>query len=111
MNVLITFLDVWLMVVAFALGFEAIGIELAAPWTVSALILGCSAMLAFLLPPSYGAGPTAAAIFVLSLFAIDESSALAYSAIWWILSQIPALLFGVPALFFIRKEQPSSSES
>ena len=105
-NVLITFLDVWLMIVAFALGFEVLGIDLEATWTISALILGCSAMLAFLLPPSYGAGPAAAAIFVLSLFGIDESSAVAYSAIWWILSQIPALIFGVPALFFIRRKNP-----
>ena len=51
------------------------------------------------LPPGYGAGPAAASLAVLSMLGADEADALAYAGAWWVLSQLPAVGFGLPALW------------
>ena len=90
------------MVYAFSLGFPAIGLDLVDVWSCSALILGFSAFAAIALPPSYGAGPAAASIFVLSFVGATEEQALAFSAIWWLISQLPAAALGIPSLWLLR---------
>ena len=47
--------------------------------------------------PTYGAGPAAASVFVLSLFGVPQATALAFAALWWLISQVPCALIGVPA--------------
>ena len=83
LNVATAAIEVWLMVFSFSLGFYALGIEIVDVWSTSALILGGSAFAAIALPPSFAAGPAAAAIFVLSFVGVAEEYAIAYSAIWW----------------------------
>ena len=101
-NIAVAALEVWLMVYAFSLGFPALGIELTDPWGCGALILGFSAFAAIALPPTYGAGPAAASLFVLSLVGVSEEQALAYAAIWWMISQLPATALGIPSLWLLR---------
>ena len=101
-NIFITILDVSIMLISFACIFYCLGIPCDLPFTVSTLVLGVSAVAAFALPPSYGAGPAASAILVFSIFQLSEEAALAYAAIWWILSQGPSLFFGIPALWFLK---------
>jgi hypothetical protein len=103
LNLAISAIEVWLMVEAFAIGLEAVGIQSQTPWTVSALILGISAVAAVALPPTYGAGPAAAAVFILSLFGISQEAALSYSALWWLISQLPAAAFGLPCLWLLKR--------
>ena len=103
-NIIVAFVEVWLMIASFALAFWALGIDVATPWTISGLILGFSAIAAIVLPPSVGAGTAAAAVFVLGLFGIESSLAIAYTALWWLISQVPAAILGLPCVFLLRKE-------
>lgn len=103
LNSAVSFIEVWLMIAAFALGFYALGIELVTPWTTAGLILGFSALASIILPPTYGAGTAAAAIFVLGMMGVSEEQAIGYSAVWWLISQVPAMLLGIPALWILRK--------
>ena len=91
------------MIASFALGFWALGIDLSNPWTIAGLILGFSALASIVLPPTYGAGTTAAAIFVLGMMGISEEQAIAYSVVWWLISQLPAMALGIPSLWVLRK--------
>ena len=61
-----------------------------------------------LLPPSYGAGPAAAAVFVLSAFGLSNDEALAYSVGWWMTAQLPAVALGLPAFYGRGESAPSS---
>ena len=101
-NIALTIIDVFVMLVSFACIFYCLNIPCPLPFTVSTLILGISAVAAFALPPSYAAGPAASAILVFSLFQLSEENALAYAALWWVLSQVPSLFFGIPALWFMK---------
>ena len=91
------------MLYSFALGIEALGIEVALPFSISAIILAFAALASILLPPSYGAGPAAAIVFVFALFNLSEAQALAYSTIWWLISQVPAALTGLPSFWLLKK--------
>ena len=102
-NGLASFIEVWLMIASFALGFWAIGIDLGNPWTIAGLILGFSALSSIVLPPTYGAGTAASAIFVLGILGISEELAIAYAAVWWLISQLPAMGLGMPSLWVLRK--------
>lgn len=102
LNIVVAGLEVWGMVFSFALGFWALGIDIPTPWTAAAVMLGFSALAALILPPTYGAGPAAAAVFVLSLFGVEQSVALAYSAIWWLISQVPCALIGIPCIWMLK---------
>ena len=101
-NVLVAGVEVWGMVFSFALGFWALGIDIPTPWTASAVMLGFSALAAVLIPPTYGAGPAAASVFVLSLFGIPQATALAFAALWWLISQVPCALIGVPCIWLLK---------
>ena len=100
----ISSLEILLMLFSFVLGLWAIGINPIAPWGTVCIVLAFSAVAAVALPPSYGAGPAAAILFVFSLLGLQDELALSYAAIWWILSQIPTLITGVPSLWLIKKE-------
>lgn len=102
LNILVAGIEVWGMVFSFALGFWALGIDIPTPWTAAAVMLGFSALAAVILPPTYGAGPAAAAVFVLSLFGIPQSTALAYAALWWVISQIPCAMIGIPCIWLLK---------
>ena len=107
-NIIVACIEVWAMIAAFALAFYALGIDVPTPWTISGLILGMSALASIVLPPTYGAGTAAAAVFVLGLFGVEQELAIAYSALWWIISQIPATIVGLPCVFLLRKEKSQS---
>ena len=102
LNILAASIEVWMMVASFAMALIALGIAIPNPWAISGLILGFSALASIVLPPTYGAGTTAACVFVLGLFGIDQSLALAYSALWWLVSQVPATILGLPCLIALR---------
>jgi hypothetical protein len=95
------------MIASFALGFSVIGLDIAAPWMISGIILGISAVSSVVLPPSYGAGHTAASVFLLGLCNIDSSIALAYATIWWLISQIPTALVGIPCILRVQTQRKS----
>ena len=111
LNLAIAAVEVWLMVESFAIGLEAAGIDTPSPWTLSALVLGLSAVAAVALPPTYGAGPAAASVFILSLFGVSQEAALSYSALWWVLSQVPAAVFGIPCLWLLRRPEGSQEKN
>lgn len=102
LNIAVAAFEVWMMIASFALASSALGIELPAPWMMSGIILGLSALSSLVLPPTYGAGPAAAAVFVFALFGVSSEDALAYSSLWWIISQLPAASLGIPAIMRIR---------
>jgi uncharacterized membrane protein YbhN (UPF0104 family) len=105
LNILVAGIEVWGMVFSFALGFWALGIDIPTPWTAAAVMLGFSALAAIILPPTYGAGPAAAAVFVLSVFGIEQPVALAYSAIWWLISQVPCAIVGIPCIWMLKTSE------
>jgi len=105
LNIVVAFVEVWAMIASFSLAFWALGIDISSPWTISGLILGFSAIAGIVLPPTYGAGTAAAAVFVLALFGIEQSLAIAYTALYWLISQVPAAILGLPCLFLLRKEK------
>ena len=110
-NIALTVADVLVMLLSFSCIFYCLNISCPLPFTVSTLILGVSAVAAFALPPSYGAGPAASAILIFSLFQLPEENALAYAAIWWVLSQVPSLLFGIPAMWFMKSVDNSNTNT
>ena len=93
------------MLHAFALGIQALGIDISTPLSISAIVLAFASVASILLPPSYGAGPLAAILFVFSLFGISETDALAYGTLWWLISQVPAALTGVPSFWLLKSPE------
>jgi len=87
------------MICAFAIALPAVGIHIPTPWVAAAGVLALSSIAAIVLPPSYGAGPAAASVVILSAFGVGQASALAYAGAWWIISQLPATLLGIPCLW------------
>jgi len=98
-NIAIAAVQVVGMVAAFAIALPAVGVEVGAPFLAAAAVLGLSAIAAVVLPPSYGAGPAAASLAVLSTAGASEADALAFAGAYWVLSQLPALLFGLPSMW------------
>lgn len=98
------------MVAAFAMLFPAVGVSVPLPALAAAGILGMSSLASVVLPPSFGAGPAAAAVFVLGAFGLGHADALAYSVGWWMVSQLPAAVLGLPA-FYGRGERLSAASS
>lgn len=90
------------MIATFVIGFEVAGLEVALPWLAASGIMAMSALTAVVLPPSFGAGPAAASVAVLTLFGVDQSGALLYAAAWWILANLPSAALGLPAMWTLR---------
>ncbi len=103
-NVGLSVLQVGLMVGAFALLFPALGLDVPAPVLAASGVLAASALASVLLPPGYGAGPAAAAVAILAAFGLEPAEALRYAAGYWLVSQAPAALLGLP---FLRGRWPS----
>ncbi len=95
----LAYLQVFGMVASFALALPAVEVSVPTPLLAAAMIMGLSSVAAVVLPPSYGAGPAAAALTVLHPLGAQEADVLAYAAAWWVLSQLPALLFGLPSMW------------
>jgi uncharacterized membrane protein YbhN (UPF0104 family) len=87
------------MVVAFALAFPAVGLDVPLPMLAAAGVLAISSVASIVLPPSFGASPAAASVAVLAVFGVEQADALAYAAAWWAISQVPATLIGLPCLW------------
>ena len=98
LNLLLAGVDVAATVGAFALALPAVGLDVPLPWLAASGILAISSLASVVLPPTYAAGPAAASIAVLALFGVDQAGAVAYAGAWWILSQVPAALLGLPCL-------------
>jgi len=108
LNTGLAILQVVGMVIAFTLLFPALGIDVPLPALAASGVLAISSLASVLLPPSYGAGPAAASVLVLGAFGLSADDALAYSVGWWQVSQLPAMLLGLPA-FYGRGERSTAS--
>ena len=107
-NVALAGLQVLGMVGAFAMALTAVGIAVPYPWVAAATILLLSSVAAIGLPPALAAGPALASMAVLPLFGVGDiqdlnalssnPQILAYTGAYWIISQVPAALFGIPCL-------------
>ena len=110
LNTITSIIEVWLMVAAFALGFWIIElnsnmmeISWTMAWSLSGLVLGISAIAGIVLPPTYGAGSAAASIFILGLFGFNQTEALGFASIWWLISQVPAVALGLPSIWIVQQ--------
>ena len=107
-NAALAGLQVLGMVGAFAMALTAVGIAVPYPWVAAAAILLLSSIAAIGLPPALAAGPALASMAVLPLFGVGSIDALgdlasdprilAYTGAYWIISQVPAAVFGAPCL-------------
>ncbi len=95
-------IQVVLVVSAFSLAVPASGAPASDALLAGSLVLGISSLAAFVLPPTMAAGPTAASALVMPLFGVDESGALAYAAMYWLVAHAPAMTMGLPALWARR---------
>ena len=90
------------MVAAFVTGFHAAGLEVELPFLAAAGILAMSSIAAIVLPPSFGAGPAAASVAVLTVFGVDQTGALLYAAAYWFIANLPAVALGLPSVWLRR---------
>lgn len=112
LNSLASIAEVWLMIASFAMGFEMIGLESTSidlnpmlTWSISGLVLGLSAVASIVFPQTYGAGSAAASIFILGLFGFDQTQALGFASVWWLISQVPAVILGLPSLWLLSRKE------
>ena len=105
------------MIASFAMGFEMIGLESTSidlgpmlTWSVSGLVLGLSAIASIVFPQTYGAGSAAASIFILGLFGFDQTQALGFATVWWLISQVPAVILGLPSLWLLSRKESNDHE-
>ena len=98
-NVGLAIIQVVGMVGAFALAFPAIGLDIPLPMLAAAGVLAISSVASIVLPPSFGASPATASVAVLAVFGVSQTDALAHAVAWWIISQIPATVIGLPCLW------------
>lgn len=111
LNSLASVAEVWLMIASFAMGFEMLGLESSMielspllTWSVSGLVLGLSAVASIVFPQTYGAGSAAASVLILGFFGFDQTQALGFATIWWLISQVPTLVLGLPSLWMIGQK-------
>ena len=98
MHVGLAAVDVLATVGAFALLLPAVGLDVPLPFLAASGVLAVSALASIVLPPTYGAGPAAASVAVLAAFGVDAAGALAFAAGYWVVSQAPAAVLGLPCL-------------
>lgn len=97
-HVALAAIDVAATVGAFALLLPAVGLAVPLPLLAAAGVLAISSVASVVLPPTYAAGPAAASVAVLAVFGVDQAGALAYAAGYWLVSQVPAAILGLPCL-------------
>jgi type IV secretory pathway TrbD component len=99
-------IQVGLVVGCFLSLLPTVGIELDPHMPVLAVsgVIAFGALSAIILPPSLGAGPATAAVFVYGLFGVTQDQALAFAAMSWIANTAPVLFLGlIPLLRRIRR--------
>ena len=111
LNSLASVAEVWLMIASFAMGFEMLGLESSMidlspllTWSLSGLVLGLSAVASIVFPQTYGAGSAAASVLILGFFGFNQTQALGFASIWWLISQVPTLVLGLPSLWMIGRK-------
>jgi len=111
LNSLASVAEVWLMIASFAMGFAMLGLESSMidlspllTWSLSGLVLGLSAVASIVFPQTYGAGSAAASVLILGFFGFDQTQALGFASIWWLISQVPTLVLGLPSLWMIGRK-------
>jgi hypothetical protein len=105
LQVSISTLEIFLMLLSFVLALWALQIPIEAPWGSVSLILAFSAIAAVALPPSYGAGPGAAIAFMFAILGLSTELAFAYTGLWWILSQVPTIMTGIPSFWLVKSKE------
>jgi hypothetical protein len=97
LNLALAGLQMALLVGCFCALFPAAGMQLEPdlPLLAASGVIAFSALAAVVLPPAYGAGPTASAIAVLGLFGVSPDAAVAFSALTWLANNVPILTLGM----------------
>lgn len=98
LHVSLAVVDVAATVAGFALLLPVLGISVPMPVLAASGVLAISAVASVVLPPTYGAGPAAASVAVLAAFGVGQADALAFAAGYWVISQVPAVVLGLPCL-------------
>ena len=96
LNLFLAVVQVALVVGCFAALLPTVDLRLDPDMPLLAVsgVIAFGALSAIVLPPSLGAGPAAAAVFVFGFFGIQEDQALAFAAMSWIANTAPVLLLG-----------------
>lgn len=89
-------------VLAFTALLPAVGIDVPMPWLAAAGVLAVASVASVVLPPSWMAGPAAASVAVLGVFGVGTATALAYAAAWWVVTHVPGVALGLPAIWIRR---------
>jgi hypothetical protein len=77
---------------------RALEIPTPSAWLAGTGVMAISSLAGILLPPSYGAGPAAASVFVLGAMGVSAESSMAFATLLWVnASVLPVALGLVPA--------------
>jgi uncharacterized membrane protein YbhN (UPF0104 family) len=100
LNLGLALLQVLLVVGCFRALLPTVGLELTPDMPILAVsgVIAFGALSAIVLPPSLGAGPAAAAVFVFGVFGIGKDQALAFAAMSWVANTSPVLILGLVPL-------------
>lgn len=116
-NLALAALQVAVVVLSFWALLPAMGLTPPVPLLAVSGVIAVGSLAAVVLPPSLGAGPAAAAVFVLGFFGVGEAEALGFAALSWTANSVPPLVLGIGPLWSragrVREllEQPSDRPS
>ena len=101
LNLILAAVQVVFVVGCFAALLPTVGLELEPDMPLMAVsgVIAFGALSAIVLPPSLGAGPAVAAVFVFGMFGVSEDQALAFAAMSWIANTAPVVLLGFVPLW------------
>ena len=101
LNLILAAVQVVLVVGCFAALLPTVGLQLEPDMPLMAVsgVIAFGALSAIVLPPSLGAGPAVAAVFVFGMFGVSEDQALAFAAMSWIANTAPVVLLGFVPLW------------
>lgn len=101
LNLILAAVQVVFVVGCFAALLPTVGLELEPDMPLMAVsgVVAFGALSAIVLPPSLGAGPAVAAVFVFGMFGVSEDQALAFAAMSWIANTAPVVLLGFVPLW------------
>ena len=101
LNLILAAVQVVLVVGCFAALLPTVGLQLEPDMPLMAVsgVIAFGALSAIVLPPSLGAGPAVAAVFVFGMFGVSENQALAFAAMSWIANTAPVVLLGFVPLW------------